>query len=87
MIHLTRTNGQSFALNCDLLKFVERAPETVVTLVTGERIEVRETTQKILDLVLDFRRSIVAHLSLGARVPSYNAPLADERSPDPALNQ
>ena len=74
MIYLTRLNGQSFALNCDLLKFVERAPETVVTLVTGERIEVQETTQQVLDLVLNFRRSIVAHLSLGARTPSYETP-------------
>lgn len=87
MIHLTRTDGQSFALNCDLLKFVERAPETVVTLVTGERIEVQETTQKVLDLVLDFRRSIVAHLSLGVRVPSYNAPPPEDRPPEPAPNQ
>jgi flagellar protein FlbD len=75
MIYLTRPDGQLFALNCDLLKFVEHTPETVVTLVTGERIEVRETTQKVLDLVLDFRRSIVAHLSLGARLATYGTPL------------
>ncbi len=83
MIHLTRIDGQRFAVNCDLLKFVERAPDTVVTLVTGERIEVKESTQEVLDLVLDFRRSIVAHLSLAARLASYN-PGADgqERRPE-----
>ena len=67
MIHLTRPNNQPLAVNCDLIKFVERTPETVLTLVTGEKVVVRETTQQVLDLVLTFRRSIVAHLSLGAR--------------------
>jgi uncharacterized protein YlzI (FlbEa/FlbD family) len=52
MIHLTRPNRQSFALSCDLIKFVERAPDTILTLVTGEKVQVCETPQQVLDLVL-----------------------------------
>ena len=66
MIHLTRLNNQPLAVNSDLIKFVERAPDTVITLITGEKIVVRETTQEVLDRILDFRRSILAGMSLGA---------------------
>jgi uncharacterized protein YlzI (FlbEa/FlbD family) len=59
MIHLTRLNSQPLAVNSDLIKFVERAPDTVITLVTGEKIVVRESTQEVLDRILEFRRSIL----------------------------
>ena len=35
MIQLTRLNNQPLVLNSDLIKFVEQAPDTVITLVTG----------------------------------------------------
>jgi flagellar protein FlbD len=60
MIRLTRLNNQPMAVNSDLIKFVEQAPDTVLTLVTGEKLVVRETAQQVLDLILDFRRAIAA---------------------------
>ena len=38
MIQLTRLNGHSMAVNSDLIKFVEQAPDTVITLITGEKV-------------------------------------------------
>ncbi len=58
MIQLTRLNNQPLAVNADLIKFVERAPDTVITLITGEKIVVRETTQEVLDRIVRFRRSL-----------------------------
>ena len=43
VIQLTRLNGNPIALNSDLIKFVENAPDTVITLINGEKIIVRET--------------------------------------------
>ena len=43
MIQLTRLNGNPIALNSDLIKFVENAPDTVITLINGEKIIVRES--------------------------------------------
>jgi len=60
MIRLTRLNNQQLALNSDLIKSVENAPDTVLTLVTGEKIIVRESTDQVLDLVIAFRRAILA---------------------------
>ena len=60
MIPLTRLNHQPFAVNSDLIKFVEQAPDTVLTLVTGEKIVVRESSTEVLARVMEFRRSIFA---------------------------
>jgi len=54
MIHLTRLNNQPLVVNADLIKFIERAPDTVITLLTGDKIVVRESVEDVLHLVADF---------------------------------
>lgn len=60
MIQLTRLNNQPFAVNSDLIKFVEQAPDTVITLVTGEKIVVRESSVQVLEAIVNFRRSVMS---------------------------
>ena len=60
MIQLTRLNNARLAVNCDLIKYVEEAPDTVLTLVSGEKLVVRETTEQVIERVRQFRRSILA---------------------------
>jgi flagellar protein FlbD len=67
MIALTRLNNQPLVVNSDLIKCVENAPDTVLTLITGEKIIVRETTNQVLERVIAFRRAILAGLT-----PSLN---------------
>ncbi len=64
MIQLTRLNNHPLAVNSDLIKFVEQAPDTVITLVTGEKIVVRENAQEVLDRVVQFRRSVLQGIML-----------------------
>jgi len=59
MIQLTRLNNARLALNSDLIKYVEEAPDTVITLLNGEKLVVRETTEQVIERVLQFRRAIV----------------------------
>jgi flagellar protein FlbD len=63
MIQLTRLNNQPLMVNSDLIKYVERAPDTVLTLVTGEKIIVRETPEHVLERIVAFRRAILAGLT------------------------
>jgi uncharacterized protein YlzI (FlbEa/FlbD family) len=58
MIQLTRLNGTRLAVNADLIQFVEEAPDTILTLVNGEKLVVRETAAQVIELVLAFRRSV-----------------------------
>jgi flagellar protein FlbD len=59
MIELTRLNGHTLFVNCDLLKFAEAAPDTVLTLMTGEKIVVRETCAEVMAKSLKYRASIL----------------------------
>ncbi len=58
MIQLTRLNNSRLAINSDLIKFVEAAPDTVLTLVSGEKVVVREGVAEVIERVREFRRSI-----------------------------
>jgi len=63
MIRLTRLNNQPLTVNSDLIKFVEQSPDTLITLVTGEKIVVRESAEEVLARLIEFRRSVLQGLS------------------------
>lgn len=58
MIELTRLNNRKFMLNCDLIESVEETPDTVITLVSGKKIIVKENRQEVRNLVILFRQEI-----------------------------
>ena len=58
MITLTRLNGQSVLLNCDLIESAEQNGETVITLTTGNAVVVRDTLDEIERKVIAFKRKI-----------------------------
>jgi len=64
MIQLTRLNNKPLTVNSDLIKFVEQSPDTLVTLITGEKIVVLEKADEILTRIIDFRRAVLQGLSL-----------------------
>jgi flagellar protein FlbD len=63
MIRLTRLNNQLLTLNSDLIKFIEQSPDTLITLVTGEKIVVRESPKEVLVRLIEFRRSVLQGLT------------------------
>src|SRR5271167_234061 len=64
MIQLTRLNNHPLVVNSDLIKFVEQSPDTVITLVNGDKIVVRESAQDVLERVVQFRRSVLQGIML-----------------------
>jgi uncharacterized protein YlzI (FlbEa/FlbD family) len=74
MIVLTRLNSKALAVNCDLIKFVEQSPDTIVTLITGEKIVVRESSEEVLALIIEFRRSVLRGLPVFWDSSSSHAP-------------
>jgi flagellar protein FlbD len=73
MIQLTRLNNQPLVVNSDLIKFVEKAPDTVLTLTTGEKIVVLESSEQVLEKVIEFRRTVLSGVTLNARTPEASA--------------
>jgi len=75
MIELTRLNGKKLAVNADLIKFVEQAPDTVLTLVTGEKLVVCESSEEILQRIIDFRRTVLLGVAPASPpVPTLDVP-------------
>jgi flagellar protein FlbD len=59
MIELTRLNGNSLTVSCDLIKYAEAAPDTVLTLITGEKLIVLESCAQVQQLALAYRAAIL----------------------------
>jgi len=59
MIQLTRLNSQPLTVNSDLIKFVEQSPDTVITLLNGEKILVRESPVEVRKRIVEFRRAVL----------------------------
>ena len=57
MIKLTRLDGEPFALNAELILYVEARPDTFITLTTGERIVVAESMDEVIRKTVDYQRS------------------------------
>jgi flagellar protein FlbD len=77
MIRLTRLNNQALTVNSDLIKFVEQSPDTLITLITGEKIVVRESPEEVLARLIAFRRSVLQGLSLAWDSSSSHTLLPD----------
>jgi flagellar protein FlbD len=59
MVQLTRLNNQPVMVNSDLIKFVEQSPDTLITLMNGEKFMVRENPDEIVKRIVEYRRSVV----------------------------
>lgn len=60
MIELTRLNGRPMVLNSDLIKTAEASPDTMLTLINGEKLIVRETLEEVQEKVLVYRARLLA---------------------------
>ncbi len=60
MIYVTRLNHKPLVINSDLIEQIEMTPDTVISLTTGEKIMVLETSDELVENVVHFRQSIAA---------------------------
>ena len=51
MIKITRLNHTPLILNSDLIEHIEVTPDTVITLTSGQKYMVLETTEEIIERV------------------------------------
>ncbi len=58
MIEVTRLNDSKLVINADLIEFIEAIPDTIISLTTGKKIMVKETTGDIINRVAEFKSKI-----------------------------
>ena len=58
MIEITKLNDVKITINAELIEVVEEIPDTMITLTTGKKIFVKESRQKVENLVKSYKRDI-----------------------------
>ncbi len=59
MITLTKFQSKDeLVLNSDLIETIEETPDTVITLTSGRKLIVEETSKDIIRKVIEFRREL-----------------------------
>ena len=60
MITVRRLNGAEVTINAELIEAVEAAPDTVISLSTGNRYVVREPIKEVIARIIEYRKQINA---------------------------
>jgi flagellar protein FlbD len=68
MIALHRLNGTEFWLNAELVEQIDRTPDTVITLVTGNNIIVTESPESVVGKIKDYRAEVARKVKTPAAI-------------------
>ncbi len=60
MIRVTRLNGKTFYVNAELIQFVERTADTVITLTNGVKVVVSDAPEAVVEAIVEYRRRAYA---------------------------
>ncbi|MBQ9610644.1 MAG: flagellar FlbD family protein [Lachnospiraceae bacterium] len=58
MIEVTRLKGSKIIINAELIEMVEETPDTVITLTSGKKLIVAESSDEVVNLVINYKRKI-----------------------------
>ncbi|AFK86796.1 flagellar FlbD family protein [Thermoanaerobacterium saccharolyticum] len=59
MISVTKLNGDEFVVNADMIEFIEETPDTVISLISGKKVVVKEKKDDIIRKVIEYKRKIM----------------------------
>ena len=63
MIRLTRINRQPIVLNSDLVEHLESTPDTVITMTSGQKLIVLESTDEVVERIIEFRKALTERVA------------------------
>lgn len=58
MITVTRLDQRVVVINADLIKMLEATPDTIITLVNGDTLIVRESVDEVVGRAVDYQRQV-----------------------------
>lgn len=58
MIPVTRLNDKHFVVNVEHIRYVESTPDTMLTLIGGDRIMIKETPEQVVEMAIEYNRQI-----------------------------
>ncbi len=63
MITLTRLNDKQFVVNAELIKIVESTPDTLITMINGDRLVVKESLEEVVRKAVEYGRQVRAFVA------------------------
>ena len=67
MIEVTKLGGERLIVNADHIEAVEAQPDTVLVLLNGKHIMVREPVAEVVRKVVEYQRLIRSGLSAASK--------------------
>lgn len=58
MIFLTRLNKTSVVVNAEMIKMIESTPDTLITMINGDTMMIRETVDDVVGKAIEYARQI-----------------------------
>jgi flagellar protein FlbD len=58
MIKVTRLNGKEIVVNAELIRYIEQTPDTLITLISGDKLHVKETMAEVVERAIEYGRSV-----------------------------
>lgn len=58
MIRVRRLSGEQYYLNPLLIETIEATPDTIITLITGKKLLVKESAQEVVACIKQFYQSV-----------------------------
>ena len=58
MITLTRLDNRVVVVNAEVIKMLDSTPDTIITLINGDTIVVRESVDDVVGRAIDYARQI-----------------------------
>lgn len=56
MVRLSRFDGSEFYINAELIESIDITPDTVISLMNGKKLIVRESADEVVSRVIDYKR-------------------------------
>jgi len=74
VIEATKLDGQSFYVSPHQIESIEENPDTVLIMISGRKIIVRESASDVIERIVDYRKE------LGTQDTMSKTPKTDEGS-------
>ena len=58
MILVQRLNGEELIINAELIETIEKCPDTLISLTSGKKFLVLDSSEDIIDKVIEYRRRV-----------------------------
>lgn len=59
LVHRLGKDNEELVVNVDQIEFVEGHPDTVLSMINGRKIIIKESKEEVIKKVIEFRRSIL----------------------------